>query len=262
MKLDIEPVLKIAVEAGRAIMSVYEDEQAFSAVTFKEDSSPLTLADTLSHNIIAKGLISLHPDIPVLSEEGSDIEYELRKNWEYYWCVDPLDGTREFINRNGEFTVNIALIHRNMPVLGVIYVPCKDLLYYADASGSFKQIPQKEPLPIKADLHAQAWIALGSRSHSDASESDFLSAYPVTELLSAGSSLKFCLIAEGKAHIYYRKGPTMEWDTAAGHAIALASGAMFTNPDGTPFLYNKPSLRNGSFVCRTLAKPATDLKSA
>ncbi|WP_256011466.1 3'(2'),5'-bisphosphate nucleotidase CysQ [Desertivirga xinjiangensis] len=256
MKPEIKPILKIAVEAGKAIMSVYGDEEAFSAVTYKEDSSPLTVADKLSHNIIAKGLSALYPDIPVLSEEGSDIEFQLRKDWEYYWCVDPLDGTKEFINRNGEFTVNIALIHRNHPVLGVIYIPCQNLLYYADASGCFKQTPQKEPIPIKADLKAQAWIALGSRSHSDTTENDFLRAYPVTGLLSAGSSLKFCLIAEGKAHIYYRKGPTMEWDTAAGHAIALSSGAIFTNSDGTPFLYNKPSLKNGSFVCQILAVPS------
>jgi 3'(2'), 5'-bisphosphate nucleotidase len=250
MKLDIPALAALAVQGGKAILSVYADTELFSSVTLKEDDSPLTIADQQSHHIIAQGLADLYPHIPLLSEEGLAIPYEERRSWEYYWCVDPLDGTKEFIGRNGEFTVNIALIHRDTPIFGLIYVPVQDLLYYGDRTGSFKQVPGQSAVPIQVDRHAREWIALGSRSHADASESGYLDSFPVSSIKSAGSSLKFCLIAEGTAHIYYRKGPTMEWDTAAGHAIAKFSGAIFTTPEGEPFVYNKRSLTNGSFVCR------------
>lgn len=250
MHVDIQPLLSLAVNAGEAILSVYNDTDIASSLQYKDDHSPLTIADTLSHNTIVAGLKSLHPKIPVLSEEGVDIPYESRKNWEYYWCVDPLDGTKEFINRNGEFTVNIALINNGLPVLGVIYIPCKQTLYYGSEEGSFKQYLNSEAVPIKADAGAEEWISVGSRSHADGSEEAFLEAFPVKQQLTAGSSLKFCLIAEGKAHIYFRNGPTMEWDTAAGQAIAVNAGALMQTPQGLPFVYNKPSLLNSSFVCR------------
>jgi len=250
MKLDKQPLLDLAVLAGKAILSVYNDQSRFGNVSYKEDDSPLTLADQLSHQVIAEGLGKLYPEIPLLSEEGAHLPYESRKDWNYFWCVDPLDGTKEFINRNDEFTVNIALIHKDTPVFGLIYVPCQDLLYYGDAEGSFMQVPGSKAVSLHVDQDAQEWVAVGSRSHSDPSERSYLSQFPVTSQSSAGSSLKFCLVAKGQAHIYYRKGPTMEWDTAAGHAIARYSGAIFSTPEGEPFLYNKESLRNGSFVCR------------
>ncbi|RFZ94011.1 3'(2'),5'-bisphosphate nucleotidase [Mucilaginibacter conchicola] len=250
MNIDIQKINAIAIEAGKAILEVYNDEQAASSVSYKSDNSPLTLADMRSNEVIVAGLEKAYPEIPVLSEESADVDCEVRKNWDYYWCVDPLDGTKEFINRNGEFTVNIALIHKDAPVLGVIYVPCKETLYYGDANGSFKQLTGEDAVQIKATEKPDDWVSVGSRSHADGSEAEYLSAFPVTEQLSAGSSLKFCLIAEGLAQIYYRKGPTMEWDTAAGHAIALQSGAIMQGINGEAFVYNKLSLRNPGFVCR------------
>lgn len=249
MQPEIEPILDIAVKAGAAVMWVY-NENAEPDIQLKEDNSPLTLADKISHEIIFSGLTKLYPGIPILSEEGAAIDFEIRKEWEYYWCVDPLDGTKEFIKRNGEFTVNIALIHKNLPVLGVIFVPCMNTLYFGSDKGSFKQRLGENPVSIKADSGSQEWVSVGSRSHSVANESGFLQQYPISRHETAGSSIKFCLIAEGKAHIYYREGPTMEWDTAAGHAIAGFSGAIMETDQFQPFLYNKENLRNGGFVCR------------
>ncbi len=250
IQIDIKEIIKIAVSAGEAILEVY-NASVPAAVILKEDNSPLTLADERSHGVIMEGLTSLYPDIPVLSEEGSQIDYEVRKNWTRYWCVDPLDGTKEFIKRNGEFTVNIALMENNKPVLGVIYAPVLNDIYYGTINGgSWMQVPGEEAVQIKADHDAKDWLAIGSRSHADEDEEKVLQEFPVTGKLSIGSSLKFCLIASGKAHIYYRKGPTMEWDTAAGHAIALGSGAIMLNADQQEFIYNKPNLLNPGFFCR------------
>lgn len=240
----------IAIEAGKAILKVYQSGERIH-VSVKEDRTPLTIADRLSHDIIAQGLHAMDSTIPVLSEEGASVTYGERRNWEYFWCVDPLDGTKEFIHRRDEFTVNIALIHGNKPVLGIIYVPVYETLYYgADGWGSWRQKNGEAAEQIHADKTASAWTAIGSRSHASAEEEAVLKNYPVVHTIAAGSSLKFCRIAEGAAHIYYRHGPTMEWDTAAGQAIAVNSGAVMTAVDGSPFIYNKPSLRNGGFICR------------
>ncbi|WP_439696933.1 3'(2'),5'-bisphosphate nucleotidase CysQ [Mucilaginibacter sp. AW1-7] len=245
---ELTALLLLAKQAGAGILSVYNTR---IEVTLKDDLSPLTLADKVSHDIITEGLTALTPDIPIISEEGKDIPYETRKNWEYYWCVDPLDGTREFIKRNGEFTVNIALMHNNIPVLGIIYVPVTDVLYYGgEGIGSWKETAEGGKTQIYADVNAKEWISVGSRSHASAEEAELLARYPVSATISIGSSIKFCLIAEGKAHIYYRHGPTMEWDTAAGQAIVVYSRAVMTRPDGQPFEYNKPSLLNGSFLVK------------
>ncbi|MBL4677020.1 MAG: 3'(2'),5'-bisphosphate nucleotidase CysQ [Mucilaginibacter sp.] len=250
MNIDIQKINAIAIEAGNAILEVYNDEQAASSISYKSDNSPLTLADMRSNDVIVAGLENAYPDIPILSEESAGVDFETRKNWDYYWCVDPLDGTKEFINRNGEFTVNIALIHQNTPILGVIYVPCKETIYYGDPNGSFKQITGGLAVQIQANEKQSDWVSVGSRSHADGSEAEYLSAFPIKEQLSAGSSLKFCLLAEGLAQVYYRKGPTMEWDTAAGHAIAIQSGAIMQGINGEAFVYNKPDLLNPGFVCR------------
>lgn len=249
MKPDISRLSTIAIEAGKAILSVYNGSSVDFGITFKEDSSPITIADRISNDIILKGLADLTPAVPVMSEEEKSIAYSNRKNWEYYWCVDPLDGTKEFIKRNGEFTVNIALIHRNRPILGIIYYPLAETLYIGDEQGGSRKITKGVLQPIKADTRTTEWIAAVSRSHAGEEEDAVLANYPVASTMSVGSSLKFCMIAEGKAHIYYRSGPTMEWDTAAGHAIAIYSGAKMTTPEGRPFLYNKESLLNGSFLC-------------
>lgn len=248
---DIERLLKIAVDAGQAILTVYNNPEEAGLIKLKTDESPLTLADEASHTIIEQGLQALTPDIPILSEEGADIPYEQRRHWERFWCVDPLDGTKEFIRRNGEFTVNLALIEDRQPVLGVIYVPVAGTLYYGGAGlGCFKRTADGQTSPIRVEADAPEWVAVGSRSHASPEEDQILGQYPVARSITAGSSLKFCLVAEGKAHLYYRHGPTMEWDTAAGQALVTAGGGVMTTPAGTPFVYNKPVLRNGAFLCK------------
>ncbi len=250
MPVDIEKILRIAREAGEAILSIYNDPEKSGEVSFKSDSSPLTLADEASNDVIQRGLSALTPDIPVLSEEGRQIPYAVRKDWVSFWCVDPLDGTKEFVKRNGEFTVNIALIRNGIPVLGVIYVPVTNTMYYAgERIGAWKVNSGGERSVLKVNRIESAWTAVGSRTHSSPEEHDVLSAYPVVSTVYVGSSLKFCLIADGQAQIYYRQGPTMEWDTAAGQAILTLSGGKMTKLSGEPFLYNKSSLLNGSFIC-------------
>jgi 3'(2'), 5'-bisphosphate nucleotidase len=253
--MEITPTLlqnlsAIAVEAGKAILEVYHSGEKIH-VSLKADHTPLTVADRLSHDIIVRGLSAIDPAIPILSEEGADIPYEERRSWEYFWCVDPLDGTKEFIYRRDEFTVNIALIRHNKPVLGIIYAPVYETLYYgADSEGSWRQKNGEAAERLYAGKDVTEWIAIGSRSHASEEEEEVLRSYPVVKTIAAGSSLKFCRIAEGAAHIYYRHGPTMEWDTAAGQAIAVNSGAVMTKTDGTPFLYNKSSLLNEGFICK------------
>lgn len=245
---DILAVTNLAREAGKAILDIYQADLTTWDIQQKSDDSPLTLADLASHRIISEGLRTLFPDIPMLSEEGNDIPYEERKTMERYWCVDPLDGTKEFISRNGEFTVNIALMVENEPVFGVIYVPVTDVLYYGvKGEGSFKTM---EGITRRITANGSGDpVAVGSKSHKTAEEEAFLASLDIQHVVSVGSSLKFCLIAEGGAQVYYRHGPTMEWDTAAGHAIAVASGARMMNGDGSAFTYNKPRLVNGPFIC-------------
>ena len=249
--IDLSKLSNIAKEAGREILTVYYAPAEEMLTTLKDDQSPLTLADRLAHELIFEQLTQLTPHIPIISEEGKNIPYETRKDWEYFWCVDPLDGTKEFIKHNDEFTVNIALIYKNTPVLGMIYIPVSGELYYGGAGiGTWKETDEGNKEQLHADTTAEIWIAAGSRSHASPEEVALLSQYPIDHSIAVGSSLKFCLIAEGKAHIYYRYGPTMEWDTAAGQAIATFSGAIMTTPEGEPFIYNKPSLLNGSFLCK------------
>ncbi|MBN8854555.1 MAG: 3'(2'),5'-bisphosphate nucleotidase [Sphingobacteriales bacterium 50-39] len=248
----IDPLVGIVQAAGSAILSIYNDPAMTSQVTIKKDSTPLTLADRASHEILVKSLQSLTPSIPVVSEEGAAVPYAVRQHWEYFWCIDPLDGTKEFLQRNGEFCINIALIHHRQPVFGMIYIPTSHTVYYgSESTGSWKRTPGQQPVKLRTDHRATDWTAVTSRSHSSDKENEVLEQYPVTKQAAAGSALKFCLIAEGSAHIYYRHGPTMEWDTAAGHAIIQYSGGQFIQPSGEPFLYNKEQLLNGPFLCGT-----------
>lgn len=242
-EVDINYLVDIAIEAGGKVDEIYNSNNF--EVDRKEDNSPLTIADMESHRIIKQRLERLYPHIPVLSEEGKDIPYHQRKDWEYFWLVDPLDGTKEFISRNGEFTINIALIRRSKPVIGVIYAPVPDTCYYSkESEGAFKMKGGERPSKIKVDSDDRdGLIAVKSRSHSSEEEKRFLSRYDIKESISVGSSLKFCMIAEGKAHIYYRHGPTWEWDTAAGHAIAEHAGASVSG-----LSYNKKVIKNSSFL--------------
>lgn len=217
----LDKICQLAREAGDAIMKVY-DGQAPMDVAQKSDDSPVTAADIAAHKVIVAGLTALSPDIPVLSEEDP-ADWQTRQHWQQYWLVDPLDGTKEFIKRNGEFTVNIALIEQGKPVLGVVYAPVLGVMYAA-ANGK----AWKEEGGTKTEIHvreARPPLVVVSRSHADQELEDYLTQLGEHQTTAIGSSLKFCLVAEGKAQLYPRFGPTNIWDTGAGHAIALAAGA-------------------------------------
>lgn len=247
-KIELEQIITIALEAGSKIMDIYHNEDFSKIVDFKADNSPLTLADKESNLIIERGLTELS-SIPFLSEEGRDIPYEERKDWNCFWIVDPLDGTKEFIKRNGQFTVNIALVEHSKPVIGVIYAPAFDLLYYARKGGGAFKREKGKSFALSTNKKDKDWIAVGSGSHASPEENEVLKQYPVVQSIPMGSSLKFCVLAEGKGDIYYRYGPTMEWDTAAGQAILENSGGKVLDVNHQPFTYNKKSLTNGSFLC-------------
>lgn len=242
------------IEAGRAIMQVYLSEEFGTAL--KPDESPLTKADKSSHNIITEHLAGTK--LPVLSEEGAHIDYGERKNWEYFWLIDPLDGTKEFINKNGEFTVNIALVFRHTPIGGVIYVPCRDTLYSgSSATGIYKNERGKRtefaPLvkrnQFKDLLGKESITIVASRSHLSSATKDFIQRFRVPALTLLGSSLKFLELLENRADIYPRLEPTMEWDTAAAHAILNASNrGIHQTSLQTELVYNKPDLTNPSFI--------------
>ncbi|MCG8476272.1 MAG: 3'(2'),5'-bisphosphate nucleotidase CysQ [Cytophagales bacterium] len=243
-------LLALAREAGRAVLDIYQNPEAFGHVEHKADDSPLTLADKASHRVISEGLAALFPDVPVLSEEGADVPYELRSQWKAYFLVDPLDGTKEFISRNGEFTVNIAYVAGNQVESGIIYAPVQDVLYFGKkGEGAFKQTGGQPLQRIRVNA-SEKRIAVRSKSHASTEEQEVLRRYGIKEEISVGSSLKFCMVAEGKADIYYRHGPTMEWDTAAGQAIVEAAGGKVFKGDQerVRFSYNKENLLNGSFL--------------
>jgi 3'(2'), 5'-bisphosphate nucleotidase len=244
---DIRSLVDIAHRAGREIMQVYET--AFET-SYKDDNTPLTLADQKSHELIERELKSLYPEIPILSEEGKDIPYEERKQWTKFWLIDPLDGTKEFIKRNGEFTVNIALIEHQQPVCGVIHAPAKNVTYYAQQGlGAWKLNGQNELVQIRCRKpDDDGIIVVQSRSHPSPDMDEFLSQYKVKESISIGSSLKFCLVAEGKAHLYPRLGPMMEWDSAAGVCIVQRSGGNVTDQQRGTILYNTMTLKHGSVI--------------
>jgi 3'(2'), 5'-bisphosphate nucleotidase len=245
--MDFDFVIGVAKEAGRAILEVYDTD--FEVVQ-KQDHSPLTLADTRSHGIISRALRERYPDIPVLSEEGREIAFEQRRNWERFWLVDPLDGTKEFVKRNGEFTVNIALIQNRVPVFGIIYIPVSDRVFVGDVNEGCFEIASggRRKLSV-SPISAQARVRVArSRSHPAPGLERLLSLMPSHEIINRGSALKFCLVAAGEADFYPRFGPTWEWDTAAGHAIVAAAGGVMVDLAGKPFLYNKENLLNGPFM--------------
>jgi 3'(2'), 5'-bisphosphate nucleotidase len=241
-------VAELAREAGRATMTYYGDEDA-AGVRAKADQSPVTLADEAAHHILVDGLRRLDPETPVVSEESQAEGYEARRGWSRFWLVDPLDGTKEFIKRRAEFTVNVALIDHGEPVLGVVLAPALDLLYWAvkgegawreDKSGSAERIYSTAPAP------GTPLTVVESLSHPSPELEEYLKTIPVARRVKAGSSLKFCWVAEGRADLYPRLGPTMEWDVAAGDCVYRQSGRGGERP--SPLTYNKPDLRNPSFV--------------
>ena len=245
----LHQAIKAAKDAGEIILKIYEND---FEVQYKKDNSPLTIADQKANQIIEKYLIQTN--IPILSEEGNHAPYQDRKKWDLVWIVDPLDGTKEFVKRNGEFTVNIALVDNGNPVLGVIYVPVSKCLYYGSSNGSFKIYNgKKKKLPLKK--FNKVFTIVGSRSHMSKETEKYFDDLkkekgPI-EIVSMGSSLKICLVAEGVADVYPRFAPTMEWDTAAGHAIAHYAGKKLvdleTKKDMT---YNRPILKNNWFIVK------------
>ena len=244
----LKPVIDIARQAGVAIMEVYASSDA--GTTFKENNSPLTLADTRAHFLILKALKNLTPDLPVLSEESADVPYEIRKTWKKYWLVDPLDGTKEFLKKNGEFTVNIALIENGEPVLGVVHAPAKNRTYYAEkGKGAFSMNGDNKAVAIHVDREAKAGLKVViSRSHLDKETEEFLKKLGPHESVTVGSSLKFCLVAEGTAHAYPRFWPSMEWDTAAAQCVVEEAGGTVRDLTAKNLTYNKQNLKNPFFI--------------
>jgi len=241
-------VITIAIAASEKIMAVYSTE---FDVNTKDDNTPVTKADMLAHHVIVNGLRQLTPDIPILSEESGEIPYTERSTWSTYWLVDPLDGTREFVNRNGEFTVNIALIKQHKPVLGIIYTPVTRICYYAaETLGAFKLDADNTLTRLKTrKKRNDPTVVAGSRSHQGASLEGFLKKIGEHEIFGMGSSLKSCLVAEGKVDIYPRLGPTSEWDTAAAQCIVEQAGGLLVDLAIQPLRYNtKDSLLNPHFI--------------
>lgn len=244
-----ERLVALAEQAGGAIMDIYRSD--FS-VAEKSDSSPVTAADTAAEAIILSGLAELFPDIPVIAEE-SVAAGRIPQVGRRFFLVDPLDGTKQFVSKNGEFTVNIGLIEDGIPTAGIITLPALGIAYWTagdgtawrkDAAGLHRIACRPAP--------AEGVAVVASRSHRDAATDAFIAGLTVTDVVSAGSSLKFCRLAEGAADLYPRFGRTMEWDVAAGHAILLAAGGSLTTPDGHPFGYGKPGWENGAFIARGL----------
>ncbi|MGH8182709.1 MAG: 3'(2'),5'-bisphosphate nucleotidase CysQ [Rhodanobacteraceae bacterium] len=238
----------LARRAGAAILEVYAGS---FAVEHKADDSPLTAADMAAHRLIVAGLDALTPDIPVLSEESKGIDWQVRREWDRYWLVDPLDGTREFVKRNGEFTVNIALIEDHAPVLGVVLIPVTGELYCGVAGeGAFLEMaPGALPQPVTTRAAASIPVVAGSRSHGNERQTTMLAGLGEHTLVSVGSSIKFCMVARGDADLYLRLGPTSEWDTAAAQCVLEQAGGAVEDLRGASLRYNtKESLLNPEFL--------------
>ena len=244
----IPGILRLAQTASQQILEIYNSE---FTIEHKDDRSPLTAADMVSHETICRGLHDLTPALPILSEESADIPFATRKNWHYFWLVDPLDGTREFIKRNGEFTINIALIETHAPVLGVVHVPVTGTTYFAARThGAFKQSGHAAPKKIRTRPTRPGRLAVaGSRSHGSDRQQAFFKKLGNIEVYAIGSALKFCLVAEGIVDIYPRFGPTSEWDTAAAQCLVEEAGGMVTDAGFKPLRYNTgESLLNPDFL--------------
>jgi len=248
----IEELKSTSIKAGKVILEIYEDESKFQ-VSQKADESPLTIADQKANDVICRRLKEIAPEIPIISEENKQIPYTKRKNFQYAWLVDPLDGTKEFIKRNGEFTVNIALIRKGKIVLGMVYVPVSSELYWAiRGQGAYYQKENNDPLKLEApafSLTDEGLNVVCSRSHLNEDTMNFISKLNQPKKVSKGSSLKFLILAQGGAHVYPRLAPTMEWDTGAAQIILEEAGGSVINVDtDLPLDYNKENLRNPFFI--------------
>lgn len=256
-----QEVRDIARRAGDVIMEIYRQDETLN-VELKSDESPLTQADRAANTLICTALLQLEPAFPIISEENKTVPYEERKDYEYYWLVDPLDGTKEFIKRNGEFTVNIALIHQQRPTLGVVYAPVPDEMYWAyTGGGAWLQIgagEEHQPLGChKFCMTDNGLKVVCSRSHLNTDTQSFIDALQAPEKVARGSSLKFLLLAKGDAHVYPRLGPTMEWDTAAAQIIVEeAGGKVIDKTTEAPLRYNKENLLNPHFIAYGTVNPA------
>jgi 3'(2'), 5'-bisphosphate nucleotidase len=246
----VHEVVIIAKEAGDAILQIYNQPEFH--IENKADSSPLTEADRQANEIICRSLLEKYPDIPIISEENKMESYNIRKEYQMCWMVDPLDGTKEFIHRNGDFTVNIALIREGEPVLGVVYQPVNGDLYYADKETGAFSTKNGITSALKTtpfSIHEKGLKVVASRSHLNEETAEFIQKLSEPALVTRGSSLKFLLLASGEADIYPRLAPTSEWDTAAAQCILMVAGGVVINvEDGNPMVYNKPSLLNPSFI--------------
>lgn len=248
-EVKIQDIIKLANKAGEEILKIYNSDD-FS-VEYKDDNSPLTRADRTAHNVIVETLQILTPNIPILSEEGKSIPFEERSQWQEYWLIDPLDGTKEFVKRNGEFTVNIALIKNHKAAMGVVYAPVLNTAYYGEVDkGAFKILGNAEPQKISVNTTTQNPVKLvGSRSHASESLQEFAAQFEQHEFVSMGSSLKLCLVADGSADIYPRFGLTSEWDTAAAQCVVECAGGYVKDLNLQPLQYNKKdSLLNPYFI--------------
>lgn len=246
--VDVEDLKSLAKQASSEVMKIYNG--TFS-VEFKTDNSPLTKADLKANDIICKGLQKIYPHIPIISEENTKIDYSKRKDWEYYFCIDPIDGTKEFIQKNGEFTINIALIHRNTPLMGVVFAPVFDDMYWSDGQKSYKN---NQVLPIYKNNNIKENLKVAiSRSHLTDTTIDFINTLDSKNItqIQMGSSLKLCMVAEGSFDIYPKLSDTMEWDTAAADAIVRSAGKMtYQLKTNTALTYNKKELLNPHFIVR------------
>ena len=251
-------LLKSSIEtsylAGDKILEIYNDNNYKSSIEIKKDASPLTIADKASNSVIVDSLKKITNEIPILSEEEKEIDYSIRKKWNRFWLVDPLDGTKEFINRNGEFTVNIALIENNTPIMGIVYSPVKEKLWYGlKDHGSFIINNKQKPIKISKKEPSNGTIKIvSSRSHANNEKlKNYLKQFEKYELVNMGSSIKMCLVADGTAHYYPRFGPTMEWDTGAAHAVVkYANGNIYNIDTNEELIYNKENLLNPGFVVK------------
>jgi 3'(2'), 5'-bisphosphate nucleotidase len=250
--LDRNALMGLARLAGQIVLEYY---QTGCSVETKADNTPVTEADKRASDCILAGLEQLFPGVPVVCEETANAPYAIRQGYKRCFIVDPLDGTKEFIGKNGEFCVNIALIEGSRPVFGVICAPVADLLYAGGpdvASVRRRGDGPDEPIRVRRPAPGETLIAVASRSHSTPGLAQWLSPFGPVRSISRGSALKLCALAEGACHLYPRLGPTSEWDTAAGHALVLGAGGTMTALDGSPLPYNKPQLQNGPFLAHSL----------
>ncbi len=251
MPQNLIPVLS---EAAKAILNVYESPQ--HQISFKEDKSPLTAADKASHHILTHYLNAEFPDMPILSEEGQQTDYVHRKHWERYWLLDPLDGTKEFIKRTGHFCINLSLMQGQHPEVAWIYVPLEHCCYWAVKGGGAFKTTQNSTIRLQVRSHElmpkPRIVVLSSASHASPEEAQWYAPYDIERIEKMGSAIKFGLLAEGKGDFYVRFRPTMEWDTAAGQLIVEEAGGQLLSLKGKPFIYNRPELYNGGFVCKAI----------